>query len=576
MKPADIDQVPAIVRLSDGSEADSNVRLERRKRGDEWRSALVNGSAEPIAVKEVVLFQGETGLPPETRVYGEGFQKLSQYVGTFAGVECLSGHTDARHYRIPQAEGCVTLYNVAVLTPPEGETLLLGFTSCRRFAGEIRLFPDCRFEAVLDTEGLVLRPSERWELEGFTILTAPDSASALRRLADAIAANHPRLPFDPAPTGWCSWYCLGPGVTEQDILENLDAAAERHPDLCYVQIDDGYQSRMGDWLTPGDKFPSGMERLCKGIREKGFEPAMWVAPFIAEEASEVFRQHPEWFMRDEEGNPLCSDRVTFGGWRCGPWYALDGTHPGAREHLVNVFRTMREEWGCTYFKLDANFWGAMHGGRLHDPEATRIEAYRRGMEAVLQGAGDAFILGCNAPMWPSIGLVHGMRVSNDCSRSWDSFTSVAREFLHRNWQNGTLWINDPDCLLLVPNEREQPSEDEFMFHAATVLASGGMVLSGDDLRLMPEDASTILDRLVPPIGVAAEFPDDSFCVGTIEANGNMILVALNWNDSPAAVNLPREIGSAAADFWTGMPVSLGRSGRLELAPRSARVLVCRR
>ena len=65
--------------------------------------------------------------------------------------------------------------------------------------------------------------------------------------------------------------------------------------------------------------------------------------------------------------------------------------------------TMREEWGCTYFKLDANFWGAMHGGRFHDPRATRIEAYRRGMQAILRGAGDGFILGCNHPIWPSIG-----------------------------------------------------------------------------------------------------------------------------------------------------------------------------
>ena len=46
---------------------------------------------------------------------------------------------------------------------------------------------------------------------------------------------------------------------------------------------------------------------------------------------------------------------------------------------------MRQEWGCTYFKLDANFWGAMHGGRFHDPKATRVEAYRRGMQAVLRG-----------------------------------------------------------------------------------------------------------------------------------------------------------------------------------------------
>jgi len=31
------------------------------------------------------------------------------------------------------------------------------------------------------------------------------------------------------------------------------------------------------------------------------------------------------------------------------------------------------------------------------------------MEAVLRGAGDGFILGCNHPIWPSFGLIDGSR-----------------------------------------------------------------------------------------------------------------------------------------------------------------------
>ncbi len=50
-------------------------------------------------------------------------------------------------------------------------------------------------------------------------------------------------------------------------------------------------------------------------------------------APALHREHPEWFMKDETGQPLRSDKVTFGGKRNGPWYALDGTHPGARGPL---------------------------------------------------------------------------------------------------------------------------------------------------------------------------------------------------------------------------------------------------
>src|SRR6266480_1688390 len=174
-------------------------------------------------------------------------------------------------------------------------------------------------------------------------------------------------------------------------------------DVCssdLVQIDDGYQSAIGDWLDTGAAFGGNIRTVLAEIRRRGFEPAIWVAPFIAEEKSAVFAQHPDWFIKDATGAPLRSDRVTFGGWRRGPWYALDATHPGAQDHLARVFKTMRDEWGCTYFKLDANFWGAMHGRRFHDPKATRIEAYRRGMQAIRRGSGDSFLLGCNHPIWP--------------------------------------------------------------------------------------------------------------------------------------------------------------------------------
>ena len=58
--------------------------------------------------------------------------------------------------------------------------------------------------------------------------------------------------------------------------------------------------------------------------------------------------------------------------------------------------------------------------------ATRIEAYRRGLEAIRRGAGQALLMGCNHPLWPSLGLIHASRSSLDIERSWPSFTSIGR------------------------------------------------------------------------------------------------------------------------------------------------------
>lgn len=66
-------------------------------------------------------------------------------------------------------------------------------------------------------------------------------------------------------------------MTEQDIKENVAILAERHPELEWVLLDDGYQAFMGDWLTPSQKFPSGIEQVIADIRAQGKKPAIWLA-----------------------------------------------------------------------------------------------------------------------------------------------------------------------------------------------------------------------------------------------------------------------------------------------------------
>ena len=520
------------------------LSLDRVWHGDFCRSTLMNKGPRPVQVREVVLFNIHHDLPGNTRLYGESFQMLSQTSGTLAQPVHL-GYDEQQHYRIPQPPDATVLTGLMTLTPSSGETMTLAFTSCRRFQGRFYLRQG-HVEVAVDTEGIEMAPGAVWDLEEFFVASGQRN-DVLRRVAASIEKNHPQPIFHPEPTGWCSWYCFGPRVTSQNVLDNLDAIADRLPALKYIQIDDGYQAAMGDWLSTGKAFGGDILGVLKEIRRRGFEPAIWVAPFVAEQNSQVFREHPEWFLQDNSGQPLASNTVSFGGWRRGPWYAIDGTHPGAQKHLEDVFRTMRRDWGCTYFKMDANFWGALHGGRHHDRAATRIEAYRRGMEAIRRGAGDAFLLGCNHPIWPSFGLIHGSRSSDDIKRTWAKIRGVARQTMFRNWQNGRLWWNDPDAIVLTG---DLPM-NEFLFHATACYASGGMALSGDDLTTMPADRVAILKKLVPPSGVAAEFDDDSLQVGWIRLPGAMRVCVFNWSEAPKTIafRLPRK--SRITDFWSG-------------------------
>lgn len=570
-----------------GAAAPATVQLTRVWHHRFCQPEIRNTGTAPVALKEVV-FAIAHAMPADTPLYGEGFQMLSQTGGTVGAITDLGNYTDAKHYRLPEPEGARVVHNLLTFAAG-GSHQVLAFTSCRRFSGTFHLRPGS-IEAVIDLEGLQLAPGETWPLEELTFLAGSDREALLASVARRLGEHHPALSdaasrnaagrgvegkpraFASPPSGWCSWYCFGPKVTAKQVLDTLDVIARDLPGLRYIQIDDGYQPAMGDWLETGSAFGGNVQTVLRQVRDRGFEPAIWVAPFIAEEGSRLFKEHPGWFVKDDTGRPLRADRVTFGGWRRGPWYALDGTHPEAQAHLERVFKTMRDEWGCTYFKLDANFWGAIHGGRFHDPRATRIDAYRRGMAAVLRGTRDAFVLGCNHPIWPSIGLLHGSRSSHDIRRDWKRFSDTARQNLNRNWQNGRLWWNDPDAVVLTGDL----SEDEYRFHATVIYASGGMILSGDDLTTITPARLAMLKKLQPPTARAARFADPAMQVGVVDlGEGRQAFCLLNWDDVPREVSVSLARAQRVRELWTDE--DLGRqSGRVTVTvpPHGGKVLVC--
>jgi len=562
---------PSIVIPSrDGADV-SHIKVDRRWRGSICNSQITNHGRDSVKIKEVVLFDLKLSFPSMTKLYGEGFQMLSQTGGTLGQPADLGNYTDAKHYKLPAPPDSKAFYGMMMLSPSPSDHHLFAFTSCKRFAGQFYLnHPSLK--VVVDTEGRELRPGETWQLESFTYKSGADREQLLDHLATQLVANHPPLRFPSPPTGWCSWYCFGPRVTAQQVLANLDFIAKHTPGLRYVQIDDGYQPAMGDWLETGAAFGGNVQAVLKEIRARGFEPAIWVAPFVAEEKSIIFQGRPDWCVKDADGAPLRSDRVTFGGWRHGPWYVLDGTHPEVQRHFRTVFGKMRREWGCTYFKLDANFWGAIHGGRFHNPRATRIEAYRQGMKAILDGVNDGFVLGCNHPIWPSLGLIHGSRSSNDIKRTWERIETTARQNLSRNWQNGRLWWNDSDAIVLTGDL----PDNEFQFHATAIYASGGMLLSGDDLTKISAEKLAMLRKLQPPAGVAARFEDDSFRVGRVQLAAREVITVLNWADTPQDVWIRLKRRCRISDFWS--EAALGIHSEVfaikNMPARSGRLLIC--
>jgi len=117
--------------------------------------------------------------------------------------------------------------------------------------------------------------------------------------------------------------------------------------------------------------------------------------------------------------------------------------------------------------------------------------------------------------------------------------------------------------------------NEFEFHATSVFASGGMLLSGDDLTTISANRLDMLKKLLPPLGVAAQFSDDRLLVGRVKSQKQELVCLLNWEDQPQAIALPLSRPCEVRDFWSGEVLGK-KEGTFtsNLGPRSAKLLVC--
>lgn len=257
-----------------------------------------------------------------------------------------------------------------------------------------------------------------------------------------------RTRFEKAPRVWCSWYSLYKWINEHIIINALHALGDMPFDV--FQLDDGWQVTHGDW-EPTKKFPSGMSELANQIKATGRTAGLWLAPFMVTKLSSIFREHPDWLLRDENGLPVPVGLT----WEGVP-YALDVTHPEVLAWLDKLIRKVRS-WGYDYLKLDFLYAGAIPGKRYQD--IPREAAYRNALQVMREAAGDAYILACGAPVIPTLGLCDGIRVGPDVSPYWlntpltvwlnnpndTSTQNSIRTSLHRLWLRPLVNI-DPDVM----------------------------------------------------------------------------------------------------------------------------------
>lgn len=267
-----------------------------------------------------------------------------------------------------------------------------------------------------------------------------------------------KIPQQQPATGWTSWYNYYTNISEKIIVDNLNAFKEKDISIDYFQIDDGWETCVGDWLSVKESFPNGLAKMAQLIHNQGFKASLWLAPFIVEPKSYIFQNKPDWVLKGKDNKPLKVGMAPhWSGWRQPFFYALDFYNKEVQEYLTGVFHTVLQKWGFDMVKLDFLYAVCV----MPRPNKTRGQIMHDAMAFLRHVVGNKILLGCGVPLASAFGLVDYCRIGADIHLSWEHkflkflknrermSTIVALRTTLGRWQlNGRAFQSDPDVFIL--------------------------------------------------------------------------------------------------------------------------------
>lgn len=293
--------------------------------------------------------------------------------------------------------------------------------------------------------------------------------------------------------GYTSWYNHYQNIDENVIQKALN---ESSPDFELFQIDDGYETYVGDWLDVDQKkFPNGLSPLVEKIHKKGMMAGIWLAPFAAEKNSKVFKSHPEWFVTKKNGKPLKAGANWSG------FYALNLDVPDAVSY-IKKFLSFYLDLGFDFFKLD--FLYAINLVPLKG--LSRAQTAQKAYSLLRSIFGEKLILGCGAVTSNSCEVFDYLRIGPDVSLIFDdvwymrhlhreriSTKITIRNTIYRSFFNGRAFLNDPDVFVLR-NENVKLSPEQKKALVTINALFGSLFLTSDNPASYGTEQKKVLEE----------------------------------------------------------------------------------
>ena len=337
---------------------------------------------------------------------------------------------------------------------------------------------------------LPLAPNESLASERLMFAVGPDYRAQLDAYGRAIRILHKARVDTPTPIGWWSWTAYYFGLSEGTAITNAEWLSEnlKSAGYSYYQIDEGYQYARGEYSTADARlYPRGLAYIGGRVRHYGLRFGVWTSPFEVSERAWVFQNHKDWLVHNLAGQPLPIGHVTG---KDDQLYVLDTTNPGAQEYLRQTYRTLKDEWGVRFIKMDFMDDSAVEG-QYYRPHTTGLEAQRIGLQIIRDTVGDDVVLDKDgSPMLNPVGIVDAGRISQDTGHSFDATKEAATGIAARYYMNRNFYVADPDAFTVSTQTVDDQSWhggqrpltlDEAKASIALSAVSGGMFEIGDDL-----------------------------------------------------------------------------------------------
>jgi len=464
---------------------------------------VTNASSDPVTLVGLEWSTDAAGVGlPVDRMLHDGYQSWS-----YTGVESIPESMEDANGTAPHGgddedvlgekpgvswwwTALADASGAGLVAGADGGTVLKTYVAADGPAGgPIRL----RIVQGVTGDAIALAPGESRALDGLFVALGDVSARLDDYAAHVAALHPPASPRAPALAGWGSWNMYYASITADALRTEAQFAAQslEPAGLADFLLDDGYEVHWGSWMA-SPAFGADLATLAAEQSAAGLRPAIWLAPFYVATDDPLVSQHPEWFVH--AGTSVRTYQGTVEN------AALDVTQPGARDFVTAAVQQLRA-WGFLTLKIDFLFGGAVEGIRAQP--ITSLESYAQWMKALRDAVPDVRLVGCGAPMLPSVGWVDGMRIGPDIAfvnhqePSYDFFSTEARQVAMRA-STDAWWSLDPDVVLLRGDGIDDAEAWTVVVYSAM---AGGDYLLGD-----PAEASDLRRamELAPEIVAIAE------------------------------------------------------------------------